>query len=356
LNRSSLVAGPILLFVGTLAGIAAEERPLKGQKVPAFAPLDKVVLDFADRLECGAATVAVSRDGKLIYSRGYGWADKEKKKPTEPDALMRVGNVTTAFTAAAIFTLMQEKKLTPETKAFELLALNVSKGKEIDPRIMRITVAQLLEHKGGWDISKGIEPRTRLKQIETDLGLSAPPTATNVIEYMLTQPLQFAPGEQKAISTFGYSVLGRVIEKTTRKPFFETVDRVVCKPLRIKDVKLGRSDSTKRDPREVWYPVGDADVPLELMDAGDGMIASAPALCAFMQAFWLNGEPRKSTQSGSWYLFGALPGTMALAIQREDGYNVAVLFNGRREKHYQEDCEALRIAVDVVVTSIVKKK
>ena len=55
---------------------AADEVPLSGNKVAAFAPLDKVILEFMERIDGQAATVAVMRDGKVLYVRGYGWSDK----------------------------------------------------------------------------------------------------------------------------------------------------------------------------------------------------------------------------------------------------------------------------------------
>jgi CubicO group peptidase (beta-lactamase class C family) len=84
------------------AQAAAEERPISGKKVPGFEPVDKAVLESMETIGCQAATIAVSKDGRLIYSRGYGWSDKEKKKRVSPDALMRIASVSKPITAAAV--------------------------------------------------------------------------------------------------------------------------------------------------------------------------------------------------------------------------------------------------------------
>src|SRR5262249_40988595 len=242
-------------------------------------------------------------------SRGYGWSDEARKKPVPPDALMRIASATKPITAAAVKNAVRARHLSLNAKAFDLIALKAPSGKEADPRIRRITVGQLLEHKGGWDREASFDPMFRTKQIEKELGLSHPASPMNVVEYMLTQPLQFTPGEKSVYSNFGYCVLGRVLEKVMKKPYADCIQQSVCKPLRIKDIKLGRGSAEKRDLREVWYPVAEDAFSLDVMDVHGGLIASAPALCQFLQAYWISGDPRLPGQRADWTFFGSLPGT-----------------------------------------------
>ena len=103
----------ILLF--NLAGLSAfsDERPLTGRSITAFEPLDKAILEFMTQIDAGAATVAVSKSGHVMYSRGYGWADRDKKKPTEPNALMRIASITKPITAAIVYNLVKDRKNIP---------------------------------------------------------------------------------------------------------------------------------------------------------------------------------------------------------------------------------------------------
>ncbi len=165
---------------------------------------------------------------------------------------------------------------------------------------------------------------------------------------MLTQPLQFDPGEKVAYSNFGYCVLGRVIEQVTKQSYEQAVQKLVFQPHKIKDIQLGHSAVKQRQPREVWYPVKEHDFWLDWMDSHGGYIASAPALCQFLQHYWISGMPRQRTEWGDWTFFGSLPGTSAMARQRRDGYNVAVLLNNRRGATYVKDLQALKQAVDEV--------
>jgi CubicO group peptidase (beta-lactamase class C family) len=338
------------------AALRAAERPVTGKVVPGFAPLDQAVLDFMDRIHCTAATLAVSKDGRLLYARGFGWLDKDRTKAIPPDALMRIASVTKPVTAALVRNAVRARLLRMDSRAFDLIAVKPHGGRLADPRVQSITIGQLLEHKGGWDRDKAFDPMFRTKQIEEELGIHGPARPAHVIAYMLAQPLQFPPGKKSAYSNFGYCVLGRVLETVMKRPYGECVRRGICGPLGIRDMKLGSSDLARRDRREVWYPVADDEFSLEVMDAHGGLIASAPAVCAFLQAYWINGEPRQPGGKGNWWFFGSLRGTTAMARQREDGVNVVVLLNGRREGRDDSDHEALKRVVDRAIDAIKKSQ
>ncbi len=312
---SAPLLGAVLCLLLSCALAVGEDRPISGKKAAGYEPVDKVVLEFMDTTGAQAATVAVSKDGKLLYSRGYGWSDQAKKTPTPPDALMRVASVTKPITAAAIKNAVRAKQLTLDAKAFDLIAVKPPAGKVPNAKIATITVGHLLEHKGGWDRATAFDPMFRTKTVEKELALTGPATPVNMIEYMLTQPLQFTPGEKAAYSNFGYCVLGRVLEKVSKKPYAESGQLSVFKPLGIKDIKLGYGAVKLRDPREVWYPVAEDAFAFDVMDAHGGLIASAPALCQFLQGYWINGEPRGPGQRGDWTFFGSLPGTSSMVRQ-----------------------------------------
>ena len=347
----------LLLLALTAPASAAKDPPVTGDKVPGYEAVDKAVLDFMALIDAQAATVAVSRDGKLLYSRGFGYADAAKKKPTSPDTLMRIASVSKPFTAALVKTAIREKKLDADAKAFDLIgAKPPGKAKVADERIKDVTVKHLLEHKGGWDTTKGEDPMFRADLVAQELKLAHPAKPADMITYMLTQPLQFAPGTKEAYSNFGYCVLGRVLETVSKKSYPECVQDGICKPLGTKDIKLGFAAVKKRDPREVWYPVVEDAFSFDVMDSHGGLIASAPALCQFLGAYWVNGEPREKGQTGDGTFFGSLPGTTSMVRQRKDGLNVAVLFNNRRNKSFKDDNDVLKKGVDTALDTLAEKQ
>ena len=150
---------------------------------------------------------------------------------------------------------------------------------------------------------------------------------------MLGEPLQFDPGKQMVRSNFGYCVLGRVIEKVSGKPYATYISEEIFRPLGVDDVRLARS--VPRDRHEVWYPV--KDVVVEVADSYGGLVATAPDLCKFLEAYWANGDPRQAGEDRQWAFVGNFSGTTAFIRQRPDGYNMAILFNGRRGESLQDE-------------------
>jgi CubicO group peptidase (beta-lactamase class C family) len=345
-------AGVLAFIIGQPA--LAQTPPSTGVAVPEYAPLDRAVLEFMDRIDCHAATVAISRNGKILYSRGFGWSDPHKKKPTAPDAIMRIAGLSQAITAAAIKKLIREGKLSFETQAFPLLNLKPPHGTNPDPRLSQITVGQLLENKGGWDVANSFDPFSRLREIQKSLHLTHRPHPLDVVRYMLGEPLQFDPGQRTAASNIGFSVLGRIIEKVSGKSYAAYIAEDIFRPLGVDDVKLARTIFRERDPREVSYPV--KDVVVEVTDSYGGLVASAPSLCKFLEAYWANGDPRQPGEDLQWAFFGNFEGTTAFIRQRPDGTNITVLCNGGRKPSFEPDDRALGRLVNEAMDKIAASK
>ncbi len=344
---------PLALFTCCLLPIAAAaaEPPVTGKAVPGFEPVERVVRRFRDRFDCTAATVAVTKNGVLLLSRGYGWMDNTRSKPVPPDALMRLGSLTKPFTAAAVKASVRAGHLKFDDKAFALVKVKPPKGKPADDRIEAITVRQLLEHKGGWAPDPDADPMFQPKEVAKVLRLAHPVGPNDLVAYELTRQLDFTPGARTAYCNFGYCALGRVLETAEKKPtYYDALRALVLKPADITDVKAG---TTRRDPREVAYPVPADAMRVEALDSTAGLIASAPAVCRFLERYWIpSGDPRSAGQRGEGYAFGSIPGTTTLARQRPDGVNAVVLFNGRRDRTAHDDVEVLRAELDEALREV----
>ncbi len=340
-----------LLVVGVMGATCAAERPVTGAPVPGYEALDAAVQAFMDRVGCGAGTVAVSRDGVPLYSRGFGWRDRRGTEATAPDALMRIASVSKPVTAAAFCRLFKTGEISPETKVFPLPGIAPPVWAKPDPRLDDITVAHLLEHRGGWDRTKSFDPMFMTGRVKKSLRLERPARPEDMVRFMLGQPLQFDPGTEAVYSNFGFCVLGRVLEKKLGRPYMECIQKLVLEPASITDIELGCDSAQKHGKREVEYPVRDGLFSIEVMDAHGGLIASAPALCQFMDTYWISGFLRKADESQEWVFFGSLPGTLSMARQRKDGLNVAALFNGRRDGG-NDDLDMLKETVDAALDGL----
>lgn len=327
----------VLLSLASVAMDQLPPMPANGKKMASFEKVDHEIRAYMELARCQAATVAVARNGTLLYRRGYGWRDESRKIPTPPDALFRIGSVTKPITAALIKELHRTGKLKLDTKVYELLALTPAGKGRLDPQWKLVTVAHLLEHQGGWDAHRTFDPVFRHTVVQRELRLTRAVTPTDVVRWMMGRPLDFEPGTRTVYSNFGYCLLGRVVERVTKQSFEDALREQVLKPAHLEDIRVGRTARKYRPAREVSYPVTDSVQSLEVLDSCAGMIASAPALCGFLHHYWINGDRREPGQRGEGRFFGNLAGTTAVVQQRRDGIDVAVLFNNRRDRFVEQD-------------------
>ncbi|MFL5579842.1 MAG: serine hydrolase domain-containing protein [Gemmatimonadaceae bacterium] len=325
--------------------------PAWGTFVPSLLPLDSTMLAFMAARGIETGTLAVARAGRPVLSRAYGWRDRAHAHPLSPDALFRLASVSKPVTAAAIGRLIGEGKLSSSTKVYPLLGLAPLGGAVADARIYDVTVRQLLDHKGGWDRDLAGDVVFMARTFARALGASAPLDKTELARYMMTQPLQFAPGARAAYSNFGYSLLGLAIEKVTGQRYVDYVRQNVFPATAAPFVAQSATLPEDRDPREPEYvdpatgclvfvvascsvvPIADGWWWSEQFDSFGGLSASAPTLLQFLSAYWLDGSPRPApgATGSSWWAFGSLPGTFTMARQRPDGTDVVVLFNQRTD-------------------------
>jgi len=370
--------------------------PVSGLYQKELSSLDHSIKKFLKEHHTPGAAVAVSYRGRLVYARGFGYTDLEQKQSVEPDSLFRIASISKPITAVAIMKLVEQKKLNLDTKVFDILKeyQNQVAQNTIDPRLKEITIQQLLHHTGGWDRTASFDPMFRSVYFAKQLGKTPPAEAEDIIRMMMSQPLDFNPGERFAYSNFGYCLLGRVIETITGQSYESYVQETVFMPLKIKNIQLGKTLLKDREKNEVKYysPLVGSSVfsekslqrvshpygvwYLEAMDSHGGWIASAPDLVRFATAFNLldqcpilkapiiskmferpaglagfdlNGNPKDSYYACGWMVrpidtvgnashwhTGGLEGSSTLLVRRFDRINWAILFNTRHSKNQKQ--------------------
>jgi N-acyl-D-amino-acid deacylase len=370
---------------------AQQEVPISGAAVPGMVSYDQAVTAFMRKYAIPGGAVAVLRDGKLIYARGFGYADVENRTPVQPDALFRIASVSKPITAAAVMTLVEEGRLALDDRVAPFLAhLAPASGATVDPRWEQITIRHLLTHTGGWDRARpngGFDPMDRPAIAAAAVGAPAPASAETIIRYMKGMPLDFDPGQKHVYSNFGYAILGRVIERVSGMPYEAYVRARVLQPVGAHRTRSGRTRMRDAFAGEVKYYVpgpagpglpaplapsvfaGEGPAPLtygafhlEAMDASgawvsstvdllrflagvDGratrpdilgaalvteMTSNGPTVCASGACFYAFGWLVRPTQGdATWSHGGALPGTTSVLVRSYHGYSWVALFNAR---------------------------
>ncbi len=332
----------VLAFVITIAiaenswgqGSRARRPPVTGKTAPGGELLDQVMLKYLTKIGCSTATLAVSYQGELVHSRGYGWSDKNRTVPAQPDIMIGIASCDKPITAAAIRQLARNGRLNLDASPFKVLGIK-PQGKIVDDRIRAITIRHLLDHKAGW---QG-EPFDRAVQAAHARGHKDPLAVETLLGFIMVQKLKDAPGTRFEYNNFCYDTLRHVIAKLSgsgrtqieyfRHELFQPYGEKV-----LKGFQDPEAPNKERDSPLVW-------------NARDGgpVSASAPTLCTFMRHFWLTGEPRDNGNP-LWRMDGSLPGSTAMMLWRSDGIDVAFIFNGRGNASHDEIVKELEQALE----------
>ena len=390
----AVVAGAAMPVRADAPAVAAKAPPalvlpVTGPPVAGMESFDKLMTSFIRTHRLPGGALAVVRNGKIVYARGFGLADQDTAAPVRPDTLFRIASVSKPITSAAVMQLVERKTLRLDDRVFDILPGAAAGKGRVDPRLKKVTVRHLLTHTGGWDRGKSFDPMFRPVRIAKSLSVAPPAGADQVVRYMLTVPPDFAPGSRYAYSNFGYCLLGRIIEAKTGRTYEQYVRRSVLAPCGITRMRIGATLRRGRGRSEATYycrkqrlvpcvfpPDLGKEAPeqyggfhLEAMDAHGGWIASAIDLVRFARQFdapeacriltpasiaatfarpggvaghSADGKPKAAYYAFGWLVrpvggggrantwhAGALPGTSSLLVRRHDGLDWAVLFNMR---------------------------
>jgi CubicO group peptidase (beta-lactamase class C family) len=352
-----------------------------GPTVPELIAVEQAMTNYMSSHGFQAGTIALMKNSKLVLRQGYGWRNSNLTEPIHPDNLFRLASISKTITGSAIRKLVNAGQLSTTTKVYSYLGIPPWGGTLGDTRITNITVQHLLDHAGGWnrDVSSVGDAVFSTITISSNLALSYPAAPSNVISWMFSKPLDFAPGASNVYSNFGYQLLGRVVEKASGKSYMDYLQQNLLGPLGITNVIQSRSRPSDLNPWEIWYADSPSlyrsavDYPTNLFvrwadgggyyesfDAFGGLSASALGLCQYMLSYWVAGAQRVPASSYTWgYVFyGSLPGTTTVIHQdimqnssTTNGLEFAVLFNRRTGGNDNDEAHTAIVNATTSVTS-----
>jgi CubicO group peptidase (beta-lactamase class C family) len=172
-----------------------------------------------DRTVSPGSALAVMKDGRIIYKRGYGMADLDHDVTITPATVFHVASVSKQFTAAAILLLEQDGKLSIDDDVRKYVP-------ELPDFGQRITLRHLLHHTSGlrdqWDLLGLAGWRYSLDLI----------TDEDVLALMARQKdLNFKPGERHLYCNTGYTLLAQVVKRVSGQSFRDFTTARIFAPL-----------------------------------------------------------------------------------------------------------------------------
>lgn len=230
-----------------------------------FRSIDREVRSFMQYWGIQGISLSVMRNDSLMFAKGYGWADEEKKEEMTPRHILRLASVSKLITATGIMKLEEQGRLSLDDKVFGpdgILSDSLWTATIKDSLYYDITIEHLLRHKGGFS-TKGGDPVFSTRTIMLQNRLRTPPDHETLTRIQLRKPLAFVPGETQEYSNFGFVLLSMVIEKVTGVDYETWMQENILKPAGCLDFHIAGNYYADKYPNEVKYYVQPDDKPVD---------------------------------------------------------------------------------------------
>ncbi len=228
--------------------------PERSERQPATlptAPLDDARLhdridEFlsAARIKAGfSGAVIVAHGGQPVYRSALGFSHLDSKAPNTVDTPFRVAALSMQFTAAAIFRLESQRKLSIDDPVHQYLP------EFAEAPYRAITIHHLLTHRSGLPRI----PEGMLGSLTWNAMSRAATPVDDYVRLAVKTPLEFAPGADYLYSNFGYRVLAALIARVAARDYADFMEQEIFQPLGMKDSGVTR---VTRPPSEARIAEG----------------------------------------------------------------------------------------------------
>lgn len=319
------------------------------------------VAEFMKKFSVPGLSLAIAKNGELIRSQGFGFADLSKKIEMNASHRFRIASVSKPITSIAIFLLIERGQLKLDTPVFgDSGILTFPQGPK------DITVKHLLTHtSGGWQ-NDGSDPMFKMPEMDH----------AQLIDWALTKlPPARKPGENYAYSNFGYCLLGRIIEKISGQTYEAFVRENVLKPCGAETMEISGNTKAEQLKKEVCYYTDgkESTYPMNVrrMDSHGGWVGTPEQMVDV--ALHVDSFPNPEdilkkesigvmvardgvnpgyacgwsvNEAGNRWHGGSLPGLTTLLVRTASGYCWAACANTRTE--------GINLALDRLMWELVK--
>ena len=246
-----------LIIILFLFGFSAFSQDFNRQKMDSLFML-------IDQKDQGMGSLSIFHDGKEVYHKSIGFADIEDSIPANNETAYRIGSISKTFTATIIMQLVDENKLTLDTK--------LNKFFEQIPNSKNITIEQLLRHQSGlFNFTDTPDYTSWMEQ---------PKTKQEMIEIIIENGTVFEPGERSEYSNTNFVLLSYIAEDIENLPLAEILQERIVNPCSLKHTYYGGKIDTNKNEAfsytksSSWNLATETDMSVP---AGAGAIVSTPS-------------------------------------------------------------------------------
>lgn len=232
-----------------------------GQSNKELGAFDEAMGDIVTRNNVRSASLAIARNGRLVYARAFTWGEDDYKV-TEPENIFRFASCSKVVTATAIHRLTEiykngrAKVLNLSDKLVDHLPQEIANAAQ-DPWFREITIEHLLQHISGLERnSRSYEEMLKYYRID-DSNKTLPLTIEDELKYMASLPLLYQPGkipaDKEKYSNVGFMFLNYIVERHLGD-YVQAVNRNFFNKVGVSRVQVTGSQTTDQGDLEVLYP------------------------------------------------------------------------------------------------------
>ena len=281
----------LALLLACASAVSSQQNSLATEK---RAEIEKAVSSFMSANSVPGIGVAVVLEGEPVWSAGFGMSDLEDSAPTTSSTLFRLGSISKPITAVAVLQVWELGKLDLDAPVQKYCPAFPQKE-------WPITARELLAHLGGIrhynSDGKGDIPEDSARHFAS---------MEESLQIFAADPLVAKPGTKFNYSTYGYTLLGCVLEGATSQKYVDFVRENVFKPARMEHTQADDFFSIIQH-RTRWYHKDQAGVVRNagVLDSsykipGGGLISSADDMARFEAAILADKLLKRTTRDVMW--------------------------------------------------------
>lgn len=248
------------------------------QEYPVTDRINLWVEDFKEEQNIPGLQLAVLKHDSLVYSNAVGYLDKTNKIETNSSTQFRIASVSKTLTSAGLMNLVSQGKVDLD-RSVQYYVPSFPQKKH------PITVRQLLSHLGGIRDYYGISWEEELFIQEHY------ENSTEAVSVFSNDTLVVKPGTQFVYSSFGYILLGAVIESASKQPYLEYMNEEIWKPLNMNSTYGDIADSTMAHKSKFYFFSEEEATPYDLSYSypSGGLISTSNDLVKFGSSMLADG-------------------------------------------------------------------
>ncbi len=299
--------------------------------------VDAAINTYKNKFNVPGMSVAIAQNGKIVYARGFGFADISKQQKVDSGTVFRLASVSKPITMALTMRQVENGLSLSKPVRFYVPEL---------PQHHTYTVEHLLKHQSGIRHYRG----SKRKNCEVpnnpnwkDSSNTQYPTAKAATQLFSQDPLMFKPGSKSCYSTHAYTVLGAVLEGSSKKSFSGLVNQELTQGLNLPSLRpefINQTNSQRANIYQDKNNTNDKNIPanrdnLSWKYPGGGLESSSVDLAKFgmkiIDGSFLSPQARQQLGWGSVFTYsGAQRGAEShIRLDFSKGIAIAVLSNQR---------------------------